>query len=153
MILKSTLRKELEVVLAQKEILWFQKSRRDWISIEDRNTTFFHRKTISRRRRCKVEAIKNNEGQWLYDKEDIKNHVVHYFTELFKFDGGDFINYPISSIFPTMDDNLMSEIAQSVDDGEVRSTIFGMHPLKAPGVDGLHALFYQSQWNTVGNSV
>lgn len=57
------------------------------------------------------------------------------------------------SIFPTMDDNLMSEIAQSVDDGEVRSTIFGMHPLKAPGVDGLHALLYQSQWNTVGNSV
>lgn len=41
MILKSTLRKELEVVLAQKEILWFQKSRRDWISIEDRNTTLF----------------------------------------------------------------------------------------------------------------
>ena len=100
-----------------------------------------------------MEAIKNNEGQWLCDKGDIKNHVVHYFTELFKFDGGDFINYPISSIFPTMDDNLMSEIAQSVDDGEVRSTIFGMHPLKAPGVDGLHALFYQSQWNTVGNSV
>ncbi|KAH9707854.1 hypothetical protein KPL70_012694 [Citrus sinensis] len=38
-----------------------------------------------------------------------------------------------------------------VEDAEIQQTIFGMHPLKAPGPDGLHAIFYQTQWNTVGS--
>lgn len=40
----------------------------------------------------------------------------------------------------------------SCDDIEIRNTIFGMKPLKAPGTDGLHAIFYQSQWDIVGPS-
>ena len=40
-----------------------------------------------------------------------------------------------------------------VDDEEIRDTIFSMKPLKAPGSDGLHAIFYQAQWEVVGKSV
>lgn len=40
----------------------------------------------------------------------------------------------------------------SCDDIEIRSTIFSITPLKAPGTDGLHAIFYQSQWDIVGPS-
>ncbi|KAH9751278.1 hypothetical protein KPL71_014228 [Citrus sinensis] len=40
---------------------------------------------------------------------------------------------------------------KGVEDAEIQQTIFGMHPLKAPGPDGLHAVFYQTQWNTVGS--
>lgn len=37
-----------------------------------------------------------------------------------------------------------------VDDDEIKSTILSMKSLKAPGLDGLHAVFYQSQWLAVG---
>lgn len=40
----------------------------------------------------------------------------------------------------------------SCDDIEIRITIFSITPLKAPGTDGLHAIFYQSQWDIVGPS-
>lgn len=40
-----------------------------------------------------------------------------------------------------------------VDDNEISSTIFSMKPLIAPRVDGLHVLFYQSQWSVVGPSI
>lgn len=36
---------------------------------------------------------------------------------------------------------------------EVYDALFAMFPLKAPGIDGLHAQFYQSQWSVVGDSL
>lgn len=36
---------------------------------------------------------------------------------------------------------------------EIKDAIFSMGALKAPGLDGLHAMFYQSQWDIIGESV
>lgn len=36
---------------------------------------------------------------------------------------------------------------------EVRRAVFSIDPLKAPGVDGIHAMFFQTQWDVVGDSV
>lgn len=84
--LEAHLRRELDEVLDREETLWYQKSRIDWLKNGDRNTTFFHLSTIIRRWKNKITSIKNNEGVWLQNKEDIKNHIVDYFTSLFQAD-------------------------------------------------------------------
>lgn len=40
-----------------------------------------------------------------------------------------------------------------VSDEEVRKTVFGMAPLKAPRMDGFQAKFFQSQWEFMGPSI
>lgn len=47
--LEANLKKKLDEVLSQEELLWCQKSRRDWINYGDPNTSFFHQKTITKR--------------------------------------------------------------------------------------------------------
>ena len=39
-----------------------------------------------------------------------------------------------------------------IKDSEIKNIAFGIKPLKAPGMDGPHAIFYQSQWSTIGVS-
>ncbi|XP_010422854.1 PREDICTED: uncharacterized protein LOC104708063 [Camelina sativa] len=50
--------KELELVLEQEEVLWFQKSREKWIALGERNTKYFHTSTIIRRRKNMIEMLK-----------------------------------------------------------------------------------------------
>ena len=39
--LETKLKQKLEEILSQEELLWYQKSHRDWIRYGDRNTSFF----------------------------------------------------------------------------------------------------------------
>ena len=47
----------------------------------------------------------------------------------------------------------MEARGQDADDVEVKNTIFSMPPMIAPGIDGLHGIFFPSQWELVGPSM
>jgi len=64
--------KEFDIVLEQEETLWYQKSRERWIVLGDRNTTYFHTSTVIRRRRNRIEMLKNNEDQWVSDSRELE---------------------------------------------------------------------------------
>lgn len=49
--------------------------------------------------------------------------------------------------FPHVCTSLISDLEKDVTSQEVYDSLFDMAPLKALGVDGLHAQFYQSQWS------
>ncbi|KAH9751256.1 putative ribonuclease H protein [Citrus sinensis] len=140
--LEVTLKRELESILSQEEILWFQKSRRDWIEFGDRNTKYFHRQTIQRRRQNQIVMLKDEHGNWIEDVDIIKAHAP-----------GEHIPYPLVSMFPKVEEINLGKLNAGVCEDDIREAIFSMHPFKAPGVDGLHAVFYQTQWETVGVSI
>ena len=139
--LEKQLKADLEEVLTQEEIIWHQKARRDWLLIEDRNTSYYHHKTLSRRRRNNIAAIQNNAGVWLYDKDKIKAHTIQFYSTLYSGESSDFRQYPNPYCFPLIEDDLLQSLIMGVENEEVQKTIFGMHPLKAPGPNGPHAIF------------
>ncbi|XP_021717685.1 uncharacterized protein LOC110685467 [Chenopodium quinoa] len=61
--LEKSLKLEMEQVLQQEELLWFQKSRLEAIRDGDRNTKFFHLSTVIRRRRNKIDMLQNSSGE------------------------------------------------------------------------------------------
>lgn len=64
---EARLLQALDRVLEQEEVLWNQKSSEKWMMAGDRNTSFFHTSTVIRRRRNRIETLRNEEGVWLSD--------------------------------------------------------------------------------------
>src|SRR4051812_25520058 len=56
LMMEDGLKKEWDEILMQKELIWKQKSRIDWLRAGDKNTKLFHISTIIRRRRNRVES-------------------------------------------------------------------------------------------------
>lgn len=81
--------KEFEAVLEQEEVLWFQKSREKWVVLGDRNTKYFHTSTIIRRRRNRIESLKDDNGQWVSEMPALESLAVNYYKRLYSMDDVD----------------------------------------------------------------
>ena len=83
---ESSLTNEFDVVLEQEEIIWYQKFREKLLTQGDRNTKFFHTSTIIRRRKNMIEKLKDEQGQWLTDGEELEKLVIAYYRRLYSLD-------------------------------------------------------------------
>ncbi|GMI89723.1 hypothetical protein HRI_002641600 [Hibiscus trionum] len=81
--LKSALLIELEKLLDEEELMWKQKSRTDWITGGDRNTTYFHRRAQARKQRNKVTALHTTAGILCDDEPSLIMEAAKFYTTLF----------------------------------------------------------------------
>ncbi|KAG8472412.1 hypothetical protein CXB51_034210 [Gossypium anomalum] len=56
------IRQELDNVIRHEELLWKQKAHCDWLHFGDRNTKFFHARTLRQRKNSRINAICNDYG-------------------------------------------------------------------------------------------
>ncbi|XP_010424324.1 PREDICTED: uncharacterized protein LOC104709399 [Camelina sativa] len=151
---EDSLLQEFEVALAQEELIWFQKSRETWIVFGDRNTRYFHISTIIRRRRNRIEMLKNDEGIWISDLKDLEGLVVSYYKMLYYMqDVDEVVDSLPPAGFTTLTRAKQSSLNKPFMRLEVEKSIKGMGRFKAPEPDGFQPVFYQDCWTTVGDSV
>lgn len=62
--LEQSLQHDYNHILFQEEVLWYQKSREQWVKLGDKNTSFFHAQTVIRRKRNKVHGLSLPNGIW-----------------------------------------------------------------------------------------
>lgn len=64
--------------LERDEMMWKQRSRVLWLQEEVRNSRFFYVKASDRRRKNRLNALKNKNGVWV-EKEELDTHIIFYF--------------------------------------------------------------------------
>ena len=133
----SKVAEELNVILEELEMFWFQKSRVA---------------AIRHRFNC-IEALKVDEGHWVTEAKEIKRLVVNYFATLFTESMPQPLNDLPSGLFPQILEDMFVELSKCYTKEEILLALRTMEPLKAPSPDGYQALFYQKYWNLVGNNV
>ncbi|CAA7043010.1 unnamed protein product [Microthlaspi erraticum] len=136
-----------------EENYWKQKSRNMWLNDGDLNTKFFHASTKQRRAINRIVGLQNDANVWVSGEQEVAKVAVNYFDNLF------------TSISPTDFTGILSNVSergtsreneiltQRVTEAEVRETLFMMNAEKAPGPDGMTALFFQRSWHIVKDDI
>ncbi|XP_057444404.1 uncharacterized protein LOC130736609 [Lotus japonicus] len=152
--LKTKLWREYEDIIFQEEILWYKKSRCKWLKFGDRNSKYFHGITMVRRKKNRIEALQNDRGEWINHSEGdhLENLVTDFFVNLYTAEGNH-IPFCLSGAFPPLSPSAYACLAKMVTSEEIRSAVFSMGGCKAPGPDGMQAIFYQSNWGIVGDAL
>ncbi|KAH1096692.1 hypothetical protein J1N35_013613 [Gossypium stocksii] len=138
------LRQELENLLHHEKLLWRQKARCDWLKFGDRNTKYFHFRTMQRRNNNRIYTIWDSEGNWIFEPESIEEEANDFFQKLYRE-----IPAPLGTLppnrFPQLDPRDISYLGKPVSNEEIKVALFDMALLKASGNDSFHALFFKKQ--------
>lgn len=151
--LEAKLKKELEEVLYQEELLWYQRSMEEWITLGDRNTKYYHAATKVRRAMKTIHALMNDNGELETDAGRVQDLVYNYFSRIFKMEDNTHQVRPIPNGFPAITDRISLCLCRDVTKEEVKAALFDMSPYKATGPDGFHAGFYQHTWSIIGDDI
>lgn len=151
---EADLNREFDTVLEQEELIWFQKSREKWIALGDRNTNYFHTSTIIRRRRNKIKMLRDDEGRWISDASELEQLAVEYYKRLYSMIDVDesVPNLPHEG-FARLSYEELTDLNRPFSGLEVEQSIKSMGKFKSPGPDGFQPVFYQENWDVVGDSV
>ncbi|XP_062103610.1 uncharacterized protein LOC133814696 [Humulus lupulus] len=139
-------------ILTQQEVFWKQRSKQLWLREGDLNSKYFHASARTRRRANHIESLRNDTGEMVDWRSGLEHLMVEYFQTLFK-SSVDEWNEVVSRVVPTITPSQNAMLLAPIEDDEVKSALFHMHPDKSPGPDGMSPGFYQMFWPIVGQDV
>ncbi|XP_021621482.1 uncharacterized protein LOC110621511 [Manihot esculenta] len=90
--LELKLKKQLEDILEQEELFWFQKSKEDWIVSGDRNTWYYHLSTLVRNKKSPVTRLMDDMGNWIEDSIQLQALVRDFYCNLYTLDRASELN-------------------------------------------------------------
>jgi hypothetical protein len=150
---KNELACMIEKLLAQEEIKWCQRSRANLLQNGDKNTSFFHSFASTRKKRNFIKQLKDPAGQMVEGTNNLNPIILQFFTNLFSSENNvidsDFLDKIVPTVTGEMNENLIAPFTME----DVKKAVFQIGDLKAPGPDGLHAIFYKKFWNLVGDDI
>ena len=77
------LRHELNVLLDKENRMWSQRSRVQWLTNGDRNTSYFHGVATQRKRKNFIKGIRDSSSEWVTDETIVSDIFVDFYSKLF----------------------------------------------------------------------
>jgi hypothetical protein len=140
-------------LLNVEETMWRQRSRAMWLKEGDKNTKFFHGKAKQRGKTNVIKKLKDEDGTWWHGDDRIEKVFLNFFEDLFSSSNPVGMDLVCQVVNGRLSTDHIESCNQIFTKEEVKDALDQMHPLKAPGPDGLPAIFFQKYWNIVGKEI
>ena len=106
-----------------------------------------------RRRRNKIKGLIDDHGVKQENNGVMCAMVKNYFAHLFTRENGEIDSSVLESIPRKVTDDMNEALLLPYTEQEVKEALFNIGDLKAPGPDGLHAIFYKRFWSMLGDDL
>ncbi|XP_074271816.1 uncharacterized protein LOC141595750 [Silene latifolia] len=144
---------EIADLYRQEEQYWRQRSRALWLKDGDKNTKFFHSKAGERKRKNYIGTLIDDSGAIRAGYDEVSSVANSYFQDLFTSSRPDHFDDVLTGLEGRVTDHMNGLLQAEFHEDEIVEALNQMHPLKAPGPDGMNGLFYQTYWHVVGQRV
>ena len=149
----SDLSHELDERHKQEESFWFTRERANDLRDGDKNTTYFHQKASQRKHYNAISGLFDDNNIWRDKEEDLEELVSSYLSTLFSTESTTNLEQALEGLGTPVTEEMNTMLNTEPTSEEIKNALFQMHPNKAPGPDGMHALFFQKFWHIVGNDI
>jgi hypothetical protein len=131
-------------------MFWRQRAHVRWLQSGDKNTAFFHAFASERKKRNTIKILRREDGNWVEGEEKLKEHVENYFLNLFTSTAGPNNEELLQVVTPRVSKEMNESLCAEYTEEEVKEAMFNIGDLKAPGLDGMPAIFYKRFWHILG---
>ncbi|GJS17916.1 RNA-directed DNA polymerase, eukaryota, reverse transcriptase zinc-binding domain protein [Tanacetum coccineum] len=134
---------EYNEAMQDEEKLLAQKAKVDWLTEEDKNSSFFHKVIKGRRSRNRVATIYDEEGNY-FEGDDVPKQFVNHFQK--------FLGMPSICSDIVMTNDLFCNVltpkeavwmVRNVTNDEVKDAMFDIGDNRALGPDGYTSMFFK----------
>jgi hypothetical protein len=84
------------------------------------------------------------------EEEAMKEVATNYFSNLFTSSPGNRMDELLNQVDVRVTNSMNEMLCKEFTSEEVIEALDSIGDLKAPGPDGMHAIFYKKNWNVVG---
>ncbi|XP_019099652.1 PREDICTED: uncharacterized protein LOC109132483 [Camelina sativa] len=147
------LQRELSKAYRDEEYYWKNKSRNRWLTLGDRNTSFYHASTKTRYARNHISSIRDSSNICHSGDHQIGVHAQEYFSKIYTSSRVpvspiDFRDFP-----PTISTSINEDLVREFTDEEIFEAISSIGDDRAPLPDGLTARFYKHYWHIIDSDI
>ncbi|KAA3461612.1 reverse transcriptase [Gossypium australe] len=144
---------DLNLEADKEELYWAQRARVNWLKNGDRNTSFFHKMTGQRKTRNRIVALEDDFGNRFSTNEDMVKVATDYFAMLFSASEVGYDEHIFYLVEKRVTNSMNGSLSKQFTEEDICNAVKTMPSLKAPGVDGFVATFFQRYWNIVGPDI
>ena len=109
----------------------------------DKNTKYYHSKTIIQRNKNKITMLRDKEGRQVNKPKALHKMVTEFYKHLFQQELLNKERVQTTCKFPTLSSNQVVDLSWIITTKETKKAMFAIGSNKAPRPDGYPSLFFQ----------